>query len=105
MTPIERLGLAALHRLDPERAHDLSILALRHGLAGVGREAVENGPHASRGRSQVHGFNVQLHANAASLEFRRLCRVQTLRKSSHFHAMTVVAAGCQALALDKSLLR
>jgi dihydroorotate dehydrogenase len=32
MTPIERLGLATLHRLDPERAHDLSILALRCGL-------------------------------------------------------------------------
>lgn len=32
MTPIERLGLAALHRLDPERAHDLSILALGRGL-------------------------------------------------------------------------
>ncbi|WP_323717007.1 quinone-dependent dihydroorotate dehydrogenase [Paracoccus aminovorans] len=32
MTPIERLGLAALHRLDPERAHDLSLLALRRGL-------------------------------------------------------------------------
>lgn len=32
MTPIERLGLAALHRLDPERAHDLSILALSRGL-------------------------------------------------------------------------
>lgn len=32
MTPIERLGLAALHRLDPERAHDLSILALQRGL-------------------------------------------------------------------------
>lgn len=32
MTTIERLGLAALHRLDPERAHDLSIRALRQGL-------------------------------------------------------------------------
>ncbi|WJS86189.1 quinone-dependent dihydroorotate dehydrogenase [Paracoccus sp. TOH] len=32
MNPIERLGLAALHRLDPERAHDLSILALQRGL-------------------------------------------------------------------------
>jgi dihydroorotate dehydrogenase len=29
----ERLGLAALHRLDPERAHGLSLLALRMGLA------------------------------------------------------------------------
>lgn len=32
MTPIERLGLAALHRCDPERAHGLSIKALRAGL-------------------------------------------------------------------------
>lgn len=33
MTPLERLGLLALHRLDPERAHDLSIIALERGLA------------------------------------------------------------------------
>lgn len=32
MTLIERLGLGALHRLDPERAHDLSLRALRAGL-------------------------------------------------------------------------
>ena len=30
--PIERLGLAALHRLDPERAHGLSLRALGSGL-------------------------------------------------------------------------
>lgn len=29
----ERLGLALLHRIDPERAHHLSLLALRAGLA------------------------------------------------------------------------
>lgn len=33
MTPIEKLGLALLHRIDPERAHGLSLLALRTGLA------------------------------------------------------------------------
>ena len=32
MKLIERLGLAALHRLDPERAHDLSLRVLRMGL-------------------------------------------------------------------------
>ncbi len=32
MTPVERLGLCALHRLDPERAHGLSLKALRAGL-------------------------------------------------------------------------
>lgn len=32
MRLIERTGLAALHRLDPERAHDLSIRALELGL-------------------------------------------------------------------------
>ncbi|MFN0113386.1 MAG: quinone-dependent dihydroorotate dehydrogenase [Paracoccaceae bacterium] len=32
MTPIERAGLAILHRIDPERAHGLSLLALRAGL-------------------------------------------------------------------------
>ena len=30
---VEKLGLMALHRLDPERAHGLSIFALRSGLA------------------------------------------------------------------------
>lgn len=33
MNMIEKLGLAALHRLDPETAHDLSIRALANGLA------------------------------------------------------------------------
>lgn len=32
MTPVERLGLWALHRIDPERAHGLSLQALRLGL-------------------------------------------------------------------------
>ncbi len=32
MNPVERLGLFALHRLDPERAHQLSIRALKAGL-------------------------------------------------------------------------
>lgn len=33
MSTVERLGLALLHRFDPERAHGLSLLALRSGLA------------------------------------------------------------------------
>lgn len=32
MTPVERLGLSILHRLDPETAHGLSLRALRSGL-------------------------------------------------------------------------
>ena len=32
LTLTEKLGLALLHRVDPERAHGLSILALRSGL-------------------------------------------------------------------------
>lgn len=32
MTPLERAGLAVLHRLDPERAHTLSLAALKTGL-------------------------------------------------------------------------
>lgn len=32
MTPFERLGLAVLHKLDPETAHGLSLSALRAGL-------------------------------------------------------------------------
>ena len=32
MSVVERLGLAALHRLPPERAHDLSLRALATGV-------------------------------------------------------------------------
>lgn len=32
MTILERLGLAAFHRMDPERAHNLSLAALKTGL-------------------------------------------------------------------------
>ena len=37
MNPLERLGLALLHRMDPERAHALSIRALKAGLAPLPR--------------------------------------------------------------------
>ena len=40
MKLIERLGLAALHRLDPEQAHDLSIAALERGLVPLPGAAV-----------------------------------------------------------------
>ncbi|MDQ2095506.1 quinone-dependent dihydroorotate dehydrogenase [Rhodalgimonas zhirmunskyi] len=33
MTPSERIGLSLLHKVDPERAHGLALLALRMGLA------------------------------------------------------------------------
>ncbi len=33
MTPLERLGLAAMHRLDPETAHGLALKALQAGVA------------------------------------------------------------------------
>ena len=36
MSMFERAGLAALHRLDPERAHGLALRALRAGLGGGG---------------------------------------------------------------------
>lgn len=42
MSVIERLGLAVLHRMDPERAHDLSIRALERGLVPL-----EGGPVTS----------------------------------------------------------
>ncbi|RAP42152.1 dihydroorotate dehydrogenase (quinone) [Rhodovulum viride] len=32
MTPLERAGLAVFHRMDPERAHSLSLTALQSGL-------------------------------------------------------------------------
>jgi len=41
MTLAERLALAALHKIDPERAHGLSLLALRLGLTP------EPGPYAT----------------------------------------------------------
>lgn len=41
MTLTERIALAALHKIDPERAHSLSLLALRLGLAP------EPGPYAT----------------------------------------------------------
>ena len=43
MNPIERLGLLALHRLDPERAHDLSLLALSRGLVPLSGKPVTSG--------------------------------------------------------------
>lgn len=35
MNPVERFGLSLLHRIDPERAHGLSLLALRTGLVSL----------------------------------------------------------------------
>lgn len=35
MTAIEAIGISLLHRLDPERAHDLTLAALRRGLLPV----------------------------------------------------------------------
>ena len=35
MTPFERLGMAVLHRFDPETAHKLSLVALKAGVAPV----------------------------------------------------------------------
>ncbi len=35
MTPVERLGLALLHKFDPETAHGLSLTALRAGLVNL----------------------------------------------------------------------
>ncbi|NBT31865.1 MAG: dihydroorotate dehydrogenase (quinone), partial [Rhodobacteraceae bacterium] len=32
MTPLERLGLGLMHRMDPEAAHGLAIRALNMGL-------------------------------------------------------------------------
>ena len=53
MTPVERLGLALLHRFDPETAHGLSLTALRLGLAPL------PGPVASaRLNSQVAGLDM-----------------------------------------------
>ncbi|WP_299848118.1 quinone-dependent dihydroorotate dehydrogenase [uncultured Roseovarius sp.] len=53
MTLIERMGLAALHRFDPETAHGLAIRALRAGLTPA------PGPvTSSRLRCRVAGLNL-----------------------------------------------
>ena len=53
MNPIDRLALAALHRLDPERAHGLALAALRAGLGPRG------GPVTSaRLRCRVAGLDL-----------------------------------------------
>ncbi len=50
MNPLERLGLALLHRMDPERAHALSIRALKAGLAaGYDKNAEVLAPLARAG--------------------------------------------------------
>lgn len=53
MNVIERLGLAALHRLDPEKAHDLSLKALRSGLAPL-----SGGYSTPRLRTTVAGLDL-----------------------------------------------
>lgn len=53
MTPFERLGLAALHRLDPETAHGLALRALNSGLVG-GRGPVTS----SRLETRVAGLTL-----------------------------------------------
>jgi len=53
LTPFERLGLALLHRFDPETAHGLSLTALRLGLAPL------PGPVTSaRLKTQVAGLDL-----------------------------------------------
>ncbi len=53
MTPFERLGLALLHRFDPETAHGLSLSVLRLGLAPM------PGPVTSaRLKTQVAGMDL-----------------------------------------------
>lgn len=54
MNPIEWLGLKALHCLDPEQAHDLSIRALRAGLVPLPGAAVET----SRLRTRIAGLDL-----------------------------------------------
>ena len=49
MNLIERVGLAALHRCDPERAHALSLSALRMGLVPLPGAPVRMARLATRG--------------------------------------------------------
>ena len=54
MKLIERLGLAALHRLDPEQAHDLSLMALSRGLAPLAGKPVTS----ERLRTRIAGLDL-----------------------------------------------
>lgn len=53
MKLIEKLGLSALHRFDPERAHGLALLALRSGAAPLAGLVT-----SSRLRTSVAGLNM-----------------------------------------------
>jgi dihydroorotate dehydrogenase len=53
MKLVERLGLAALHRMDPERAHKLSLIALRAGLVPLPGEIT-----SSRLKTSLAGMNL-----------------------------------------------
>ncbi len=53
MTPVERLGLSLLHRLDPETAHGLALKALRLGLTGSHAPVTSN-----RLRVQLAGLDL-----------------------------------------------
>lgn len=54
MNTLEKLGLAALHRMDPERAHDLSIRALSSGLVPLPGSPVTS----DRLRTRVAGLDL-----------------------------------------------
>lgn len=54
MSLFERAGLALLHRLDPEQAHDLSLKALRSGLMLAPRPAPSR-----RLRTQIAGLELE----------------------------------------------
>ena len=51
MRLIERAGLAALHRFDPERAHDLSLKALAAGVVPLPGAPVTSPRPATSGPS------------------------------------------------------
>lgn len=54
MRLVEKLGLAALHRLDPERAHDLSLRALSAGLVPLPGQLVTS----DRLRTRLAGLDL-----------------------------------------------
>lgn len=54
MTLFERLGLFALHRLDPERAHDLSLMALSRGFVPLAGKPLTS----DRLRTRIAGLDL-----------------------------------------------
>src|SRR5690625_7836901 len=101
MSVFQRAGLAALHRLDPERAHGLALRALRAGLGG-GR-----GPVASpRRRVNLAGLDLLTPiGTAAGLDKRAEAVDAVLRAGFGFAEIGAVTPRAQAGTARREIFR